>query len=110
MVAVSPTEKSVKDKKQDKQQSNCQSDKFTIGMLAQVGQDSLLVLRSEPYRGEVNGRAGPMSIVNVIDGPSCTGGAVWWKINVLDVDLVGWATESNLNACPKDSACNLAQE
>ncbi|HEX2996705.1 MAG TPA: SH3 domain-containing protein [Anaerolineales bacterium] len=106
MATVSATKKSMK----DKQQSNCQSDKFAIGILAQVGQENLLVLRSEPYTGGVNGRAGPMSIVKVIDGPSCAGGAVWWKIYVLDLDLVGWATESNFRACPKDSSCNLNQE
>ncbi len=104
---VPPAEKSKKDKIKDKQQTNCQSDKFTIGMLAQVEQDSLLVLRSEPYTGAVNGRAGPMSIIKVIDGPSCLGGAVWWKLSAFDLGLTGWATENNLHACPKDSECNL---
>jgi hypothetical protein len=105
--AVSPAEKTQTDKNNDEQQSNCQSDKFAIGMLAQVGQDSLLVLRSEPYTGGVNGRAGPMSIVKVIDGPSCVGNVVWWKVSVLDLGLTGWTTEINLHACPKDSECNL---
>ena len=77
-------------------------------MFAQVGHDSLLVVRSEPYTGEVNGHAGPRSIVRVVDGPICAGGAVWWKLNVFDLDLVGWATENDLYACPKDSECNLS--
>ena len=76
-------------------------------MFAQVRQDSLLVVRSEPYTGEVNGHAGPMSIVEVIDGPSCAGSAVWWKVDVFDSDLIGWVTENELDACPKDSECNL---
>ena len=107
MAPVSPAEKTKTNKNKDKQQGNCQSDKFALGMLAQTGQDSLLVLRSEPYTGLVNGRAGPMSIVKVIDGPACIGGAVWWQVSVLDIDLTGWTTENNLQACPKDSECNL---
>jgi hypothetical protein len=91
----------------NKDKNDCESDKFAVGMFAQAGQDSLLVLRSEPYTGGVNGRAGPMSIVKVIEGPTCAGSAVWWKLNVFDLDLVGWATENDLYACPKDSECNL---
>ncbi len=106
-ISIPSPEKTKQDKHQDKQKNNCQSDKFAIGMLAQVGQDSLLVLRSEPYTGGVKGRAGPISIVKIIDGPSCAGGAVWWKLSVFDLGLIGWATENNLNACPKDSECNL---
>ena len=76
-------------------------------MFAQVGPSSLLVVRSEPYRGEVIGHAGPMSIAKLIDGPTCAGDAIWWKVNVFDLGLVGWATENDLYACPKDSECNL---
>ena len=93
---------------EDKSENNCKSNKLAAGMFAQVGQDSLLVIRSEPDTGGVRGHAGPMSIVKVIDGPICAGGAVWWKLNVFDLDLVGWATENNLYACPKDSECNLS--
>lgn len=107
MVPVSSAEKTKTDKNKDNPKSNCQSDKFALGMLAQAGQDSLLVLRSEPYTGVVNGRAGPMSIVKVIDGPSCMGSTVWWQVSVLDTGLTGWTTENNLHACPKDSECNL---
>jgi len=104
-VPVASVVASKNDKNKDK--NNCRSDKFSLGMFAQVRQDSLLVVRSEPYTGEVNGRAGPTSIVKVVDGPTCVGGAVWWKLNVFDLDLVGWATENDLYACPKDSECNL---
>jgi hypothetical protein len=107
MVPVSPAEKTKTDKNKDNPKSNCQSDKFAIDMVAQVPQDGLLVLRSEPYTGGVNGRAGPMSIVKVIDGPSCAENAVWWKVSILDLGLTGWTTENNLHACPKDSECNL---
>lgn len=92
----------------DKREDVCKSIKLAVGMLAQVGQDSLLVVRLEPDIGEVKGRAGPTSIVKIIDGPICAGGAVWWELNVFDLDLVGWATENDLYACPKDSECNLS--
>lgn len=93
---------------QNKDKNVCKSNKLAVGMFAQVGQDSLLVVRSEPYTGELNGHAGPKSIVKVVDGPICAEGAVWWKLNVFDLNLLGWATENDLFACPKDSECNLS--
>jgi hypothetical protein len=91
----------------DKKEDFCKSNKLAVGMLAQVGQDSLLVVRLEPEIGEVKGRAGPTSIVKIVDGPTCVGNAVWWKVNVFDLNLVGWAIETDLYACPKDSECTL---
>jgi hypothetical protein len=88
----------------------CKSDKLSAGMLAQVGQESLLVVRLEPNAGEVLGRAGPKSIVKVLAGPVCAGGTLWWKLNVHDRDLVGWAAENDLDACQKDSECNLSSK
>ncbi len=96
------------DKSKDKNEDVCNSNKLAVGMFAQVGQDSLLVIRSEPDIGKVNGHAGPTSIVKVVDGPICAEGAVWWKLNVFDLGLVGWAAENDLYACPKDSECNLS--
>ena len=95
------------DNNKDKTEANCRSEKLAVGMFAQVGKDSLLVLRSEPYAGEVIDRAGPMSVVKVIDGPICAGDSIWWKVNVFDLGHDGWATENDLYACPKDSECNL---
>ena len=106
-VPTSPSVEITQDKNRDKR--NCKSDKLSAGMFAQVGQDSLLVVRSEPATGKVIGRAGPMSIVNIVEGPTCTGDEVWWNVNVFELRLVGWATENNLIACPKDSECNLGQ-
>ena len=54
----------------------CKSDRLAVGILSQVKQDSLLVVRSELNTGDVVGRAGPLSIVNIVDGPACAGGAV----------------------------------
>ena len=87
-------------------ENTCKSDKLTVGMLAHVDQDSLLVIRAEPSVGALIGYAGPMSLVNVLEGPSCVGGTIWWKVNASDFGLIGWTTENYLEACPKDSQCN----
>lgn len=91
-----------KDKNKD---NKCKSDKLAAGILAQVEQDTLLVIRSEPNTGYVVGRAGPLSVVNIVDGPSCTGGAIWFKVNVATQNLTGWVTEINLYACSKEDGC-----
>jgi hypothetical protein len=93
----------------DRGQNNpnkCKSEKLTTGILALVLQDSLLVIRSEPNNGDAVGRAGPSSVVNIIDGPSCAGGAVWFKVNIAALHLSGWATEHNLYACSKEDDCD----
>ena len=87
-------------------QNTCKSDKLTVGMLAHVDQDSLLVIRAEPSVGEVIGHAGPLTIVKTIDGPACAGSILWWKINALDLGIMGWTTENYLEPCPKDGQCN----
>lgn len=92
-----------KDKNED---DRCKSDKLAVGILAQVEQDSLLVIRSEPNTSDVVGRAGPLSVVKIVDGPACTGGTVWWKVNIAILNLSGWATENNLYACSKEDGCN----
>jgi hypothetical protein len=89
-------------------QINCNSKRLSLGIFAQVREDGLLVVRSEPIVDVVVGRAGPLSVAKILDGPACEGGVVWWKVNVLDSDLRGWAAENDLIACPKDSECNLS--
>lgn len=96
---------SLKDKDKNKD-NKCKSDKLAVGILAQVEQDSLLVIRSEPNTGEVVGRAGPLSVVNIVDGPACAGSAVWWKMNIATLNISGWATEINLYVCSKEDEGN----
>jgi hypothetical protein len=91
---------------QPSQTNPCTSAQFSIGEFAQVGKDSLLILRSEPDTGDIIGRAGPMSIVNFIDGPDCSSQTVWWRLIVTESGLEGWAAEDNLNACQQeDNGC-----
>ncbi len=77
----------------------CVSDKLAVGLDAQVSPNDLLVVRSEPLVGSVLGRIAPLVVINVIGGPRCTGGAVWWKV---EGSQTGWAVEDNLRACPKE--------
>lgn len=83
----------------------CTSIRIFIGMPTQVTEDNLLVVRSQPYTGSVIGHAGPMSAVMIVDGPACSGGTVWWKVNVPSLNLTGWATEANLRPCTKEDDC-----
>jgi hypothetical protein len=81
----------------------CTSNKLVIGLDAQVSPNDLLVVRSEPYTGNVIARIAPLTVINIIDGPKCLGGAVWWKVWGLQI---GWAAENNLRACPKEGDCD----
>ena len=81
----------------------CVSDKLAVGLDAQVSPNDLLVVRSEPFTGNVIGRIAPLTVINIIDGPECAGGAVWWKVWG---PQTGWAVENNLRACPKEADCD----
>lgn len=81
----------------------CVSDKLAIGLDAQVSPNDLLVVRSEPFTGSVMGRIAPLAVINIIGGPKCAGGVVWWKVWGLQT---GWAVENNLRACPKEGKCD----
>lgn len=90
---------------QNDNQGTCISDVLSIGMLTQVEQENLLVIRSEPYIGSVLGHAGPLSAVTIVDGPACVGDTIWWKVNVASLNLSGWTAEANLRACSKENGC-----
>jgi hypothetical protein len=87
----------------DNNPKGCVSDKLAVGLDVQIGPNDLLVVRSEPLVGSVLGRIAPLAIINIIDGPNCAGGAVWWKV---EGSQKGWAVENNLRACPKEGECD----
>ena len=87
----------------DRNPNTCVSDKLAVGLNAQVSPDDLLVVRSEPFTGTVIGRIAPLAVINIIDGPKCVGGAVWWKVWG---SQTGWVVENNLRACPKEGDCD----
>lgn len=83
--------------------NSCISDKLAVGLDAQVNPNDLLVVRSEPFTGTILGHIAPLTIINIIDGPKCAGGAVWWKVQG---SQIGWAVENSLRACPKERDCD----
>lgn len=82
--------------------NNCVSDKLAVGLDAQISPNDLLVIRSEPFTGSVLGHISPLTVINIIDGPKCAGGTIWWKVWG---PQIGWAIENNLRACPKEGDC-----
>jgi hypothetical protein len=85
----------------------CVSSKLAVGLDAQVSPNDLLVVRSEPFVGSVLGRIAPLAVINIIDGPTCAGSAIWWKVWG---PQTGWAVENSLRACPKEGECNPWKE
>jgi hypothetical protein len=85
----------------------CVSDKLAVGLDAQVSPNDLLVVRSEAFTGNVIGRIAPLAVINIIDGPKCSGGVIWWKVWG---PQTGWAVENNLRACPKEGDCDPWKE
>ena len=83
--------------------SGCVSDKLAVALDAQVSPNDLLVIRSEPFTGSVLGHIAPLTVINIIDGPKCAGGVIWWKVWG---PQTGWAVENNLRACPKEGNCD----
>jgi hypothetical protein len=81
----------------------CVSDKLAVGLDAQISPNDLLVIRSEPFTGSVLGHIAPLTVINIIDGPNCAGGTIWWKVWG---PQTGWAVENNLRACPKEGDCD----
>jgi hypothetical protein len=47
--------------------NECGSETLAVGILARVEHGSLLVIRSEPSIGDIVGRVGPLSVVNIFD-------------------------------------------
>ena len=90
---------------EDSGKDTCRSELLAKGSIAQVGKGNLLVIRSEPYIGAVIGYAGPLSSVEILDGPRCAGGAVWWKVKIPRQNWNGWAAEANLTVCSKEDDC-----
>jgi hypothetical protein len=104
--SISATPNSINNGNNDDHGNNpngCVSDKLAVGLDAQVSPNDLLVVRSEPFIGSVLGRIAPLAVINIIDGPKCAGGAVWWKVWG---PQTGWAVENSLRACPKEGECD----
>ena len=102
-VSATPNSNNNSNNGDDNNPNACESDKLAVGLDAQVSPNDLLVVRSEPFVGSVLGHFAPLAVIDIIDGPKCAGGAVWWKVWG---PQTGWAVENSLRACPKEGDCD----
>jgi len=60
------------------------------------------------------GNIDPGEAMEVLDGPVCADGYVWWQVRALMADLTGWTVESAdsywLVPCPPESECGPMPE
>jgi streptogramin lyase len=55
-------------------------------------------VRSEPEAGaEIIGQIDPGEVINLIDGPVCNHGWVWWYVQSRKSGLMGWTSEGDRN-------------
>lgn len=70
--------------------------RLKIGDIAYVTKDPPLPnrVREEPNTdAEILGLIGPGGAMDIVDGPSCSNGWVWWKVK--NADLEGWTPEGD---------------
>ena len=70
---------------------------LVVGMTAQVSKNPPISnnVRKNPDTGAVIvGTIGPGTVVSILDGPSCGGSFVWWKISAPD-GTTGWTAEGD---------------
>jgi eukaryotic-like serine/threonine-protein kinase len=71
-----------------------------VGMRATVSfqpPKSNRVRRQPNDRAAIIGNIDPGEQMDILDGPSCQGGYVWWKIRSLSSGLTGWTAEGDGN-------------
>lgn len=72
--------------------------RLSVGMEAFVSPDPPLAnrLRSSPNTGgEILGSIQPNEHVKILEGPQCANKWVWWKVQSLKTNLVGWTSEGD---------------
>lgn len=71
---------------------------FRLGDFAEVNPSPPIPnrVRVEPnLHAKILGEIGPYTRMQLIEGPVCTDGWVWWKIKVENSDLTGWTAEGD---------------
>ena len=71
-----------------------------VGMQAQINEDPPLPNRvriSPSASANILGFIDPGSRVEILEGPACEEGWIWWKVRELDTDLEGWTVEGDVN-------------
>ncbi len=61
---------------------------------------------NSPLTGEIQ----PGQAMKILEGPKCVDGSVWWKVQTLETNLVGWTAEGDgqnywLVPCSSESEC-----
>ncbi len=75
---------------------NSPSSRLKVGDLAYVTKDPPIPnrVRKEPDReAEILGNINPGASMEIIEGPACENGWVWWKVK--NADLNGWTSEGD---------------
>lgn len=71
-----------------------------VGMQAQINMEPPLPNRvriNPSTTANILGFIDPGSRVEILEGPTCEEGWIWWKVRELDTDLEGWTVEGDLN-------------
>jgi hypothetical protein len=73
----------------------CQKEtNLVVGGMAYLADQEANNLRLSPGSdGLRTGRIQPGERVVILDGPVCADGFVWWDVQLLDTNLVGWTAE-----------------
>jgi len=71
------------------------------GMQAQIALDPPLPnrVRMQPSTsGTIVGYINPGGRVEILEGPTCEEGWIWWKVREMDTSLEGWTAEGDRNS------------
>jgi hypothetical protein len=87
--------------------------RLRVGLFAYVNPDPPLPnnIRSEAGKDQaLTGEVLPGRAMEILDGPKCADGWVWWQVRTLETELVGWTAEGDhesywLVPCASREAC-----
>jgi len=74
---------------------------LSAGMQAYVSNDPLIPNRAREFPSTdaaIWGWIDPGEKVEILDGPACSNGWVWWKVRSLETGLTGWTSEGDQDA------------
>jgi hypothetical protein len=69
-----------------------------VGLFAYVNPEPPLPNNLRSAAGENNELIGyiePGQAMEILLGPECADGWIWWKVNTLETDLTGWTAEGD---------------
>ncbi len=87
--------------------------RLQVGSYAYVNPDPPLPNNLREGAGENNPLTGviqPSQAMKILDGPQCVAGSLWWKVQTLETNLVGWTAEGDaqnywLVPCESENQC-----